>query len=91
MEVDLEGKELGTRAPMSSDLDAGDKNTDSGVESGERMLEDKEASQIPIDISKADDAFYVRYYSGHQGKYGHEFLGEFSAADRWALAWRVEY
>eukprot|EP00478_Filoreta_tenera_P005445 GABV01006519.1.p1 GENE.GABV01006519.1~~GABV01006519.1.p1 ORF type:complete len:113 (+),score=28.26 GABV01006519.1:41-379(+) len=24
--------------------------------------------------SKADDEFYVRYYVGHKGKFGHEFL-----------------
>jgi hypothetical protein len=35
----------------------------------ERMEED-----LPIDIYKADDPFYLRYYSGHQGKFGHEFL-----------------
>lgn len=81
MEVDLESKVHESQEPMNSDQYAGGKNIESAAESGERMLEDKEAAQIPIDISKADDAFYVRYYSGHQGKYGHEFLGKFGDED----------
>lgn len=24
-----------------------------------------------------DDSFYLRYYAGHKGKFGHEFFGEY--------------
>lgn len=26
--------------------------------------------------SVSDDSFYLRYYAGHKGKFGHEFFGE---------------
>ncbi|KAH7102493.1 Mago nashi protein [Auriculariales sp. MPI-PUGE-AT-0066] len=33
-----------------------------------------------MSASKSEDPFYFRYYTGHQGKYGHEFLDfEYSA------------
>lgn len=35
---------------------------------------DDEEEDIPIDVNMNDDPFYLRYYSGHQGRYGHEFL-----------------
>ncbi|KAA8901890.1 hypothetical protein TRICI_005968 [Trichomonascus ciferrii] len=47
------------------------------VQEGEEVLDyEDEGDMIPVDIEKATDPFYLRYYSGHQGKYGHEFLGE---------------
>ncbi|CAN6628085.1 hypothetical protein TRVA0_011S02410 [Trichomonascus vanleenenianus] len=30
--------------------------------------------EIEVDITQVNDPFYVRYYSGHQGRFGHEFL-----------------
>jgi len=29
-----------------------------------------------IDPNDSSQSFYLRYYSGHQGRFGHEFLGE---------------
>lgn len=28
-----------------------------------------------IAMSSANEPFYIRYYSGHSGRFGHEFLG----------------
>lgn len=30
-----------------------------------------------LDAEDATESFYLRYYSGHQGRFGHEFLGTY--------------
>ena len=35
------------------------------------MVEAKEEVQV---VEKAENDFYLRYYVGHKGKFGHEFL-----------------
>lgn len=37
--------------------------------------EEKGIRNAQIDIDDASQSFYLRYYSGHQGRFGHEFLG----------------
>lgn len=61
------------------------------VKQGEEVLEYEDEEAIPVDIEKATDPFYLRYYSGHQGKYGHEFLGEccFEVEVTWSNCGRV--
>ncbi len=38
--------------------------------------EEESAIKKPdLDAEDATESFYLRYYSGHQGRFGHEFLG----------------
>lgn len=53
-----------------------DEKGEKDVPDGEEVLDYEEEEAIPVDIEKTTDPFYLRYYSGHQGKYGHEFLGK---------------
>ena len=36
------------------------------------MVESKE--QMEVDVKEEEKDFYLRYYVGHKGKFGHEFL-----------------
>ena len=40
------------------------------------MEESKEDPQVQTTKSNIAEPLYVRYYSGHQGRFGHEFLGK---------------
>ncbi len=40
--------------------------------------EEESAIKKPeLDAEDATESFYLRYYSGHQGRFGHEFLGTY--------------
>jgi protein mago nashi len=38
------------------------------------IVEPEDVGNIEIDINRTNEPFYLRYYAGHQGRYGHEFL-----------------
>lgn len=72
-EKDVEMRDEGNRGPAEEEV----LDYEDGANEIEGAAEQEpEEEDIPIDIETASDPFYLRYYSGHQGKYGHEFLGE---------------
>ncbi len=60
--------------------------------------EEESAIKKPdLDAEDATESFYLRYYSGHQGRFGHEFLGacytqvNTTGIENWLLTLRLEF
>ncbi|ANB11648.1 mago nashi protein [Sugiyamaella lignohabitans] len=74
------------QAPVSGDIDAMEIEGDSR-EQETQITKETESQSAPTktkpqetirveDLGLPNEPFYLRYYAGHQGRFGHEFLGK---------------
>ncbi|KYQ93857.1 mago nashi protein [Tieghemostelium lacteum] len=67
-------------------------NTNTDIELGEVVESSSHLATSSNETAKQKDDFYLRYYVGHKGKYGHEFLEfEFRSGNRLRYANNSQY